>query len=258
MPSNSSKKLAPASNTAGRVKDEETVDAAAAAESPVSTPNPRCKHIQELFSTSTDLAQNFCELTQLFVDETHQKEFLEQRDHIRLISAKADGINLAQEMMRNFLHSPEASVTNCGSSGLSSASSSTALPPAERDTNDSESVLVKEAQSLANEARDRQKDLSLVLDKMVDNLSKCKEISSNLPDFNIPANLIQYIDSHKSPQLFSKQYLDDVYESNKNSMSKMLQFSLFRAKLMNEVFKIYPEEILKYKEKINIELQHGN
>ena len=84
-------------------------------------------------------------------------------------------------------------------------------------------------------------------DSIVENVSKVKEQSQNYQEFMVPSALLQTLDSNQNPTQFSKGYLEHVQQLNRDSMECCQDFRRFHAMMLLNTAKIYPEEVVKYK-----------
>jgi len=93
----------------------------------------------------------------------------------------------------------------------------------------------------------RQKIIDDALTSITVNLGKLNEASKQVKDFMIPQKLVDYIDSNRNPIVFSEKFIECSQQVSVNASNVETRLLDFRAQLLLETAKIFPEDTLKYK-----------
>ncbi|XP_002732894.1 mediator of RNA polymerase II transcription subunit 10-like [Saccoglossus kowalevskii] len=75
-------------------------------------------------------------------------------------------------------------------------------------------------------------------------IDKCK---ASVQDVNVPLEVFEYIDQGRNPQLYTKDCMEKALAKNEQVKGKIDTFKRFKTLLVNELNKMFPEEIEKYK-----------
>lgn len=96
--------------------------------------------------------------------------------------------------------------------------------------------------------KERQEIIDKALDSLSINIGKIQDVSKEFSDFLVPTKLVQMIDENINPQLFTQKVIENLSQVNLNSRNCQTRLIDFRAKILLECAKIFPEDTLKYKQ----------
>lgn len=85
-------------------------------------------------------------------------------------------------------------------------------------------------------------------DSIVENIIKTNEHSEHFRSFFVPSALLETLDSNQNPKVFTKSYLEHIKNVNCSSSHLVADFMRFRALLLLESAKVFPEDVVKYRE----------
>lgn len=78
-------------------------------------------------------------------------------------------------------------------------------------------------------------------------MQEIDKLKNNVQDFHVPLEVFDYIDQGRNPQLYTKDCLEKARTKNEEVKGKIDSFRKFKANLMVELSKNFPNEINKYR-----------
>ncbi|GAB6026907.1 Mediator of RNA polymerase II transcription subunit 10 [Chamberlinius hualienensis] len=87
-----------------------------------------------------------------------------------------------------------------------------------------------------------QKINSLVYEMM--EIEKCR---NQMHDIQVPLEVFDYIDQGRNPQLYTKDCMEKALAKNEQVKGKIDAYRKFRAYLLVELSKVFPNEMAKYR-----------
>ncbi|KAL3313759.1 Mediator of RNA polymerase II transcription subunit 10 [Cichlidogyrus casuarinus] len=85
------------------------------------------------------------------------------------------------------------------------------------------------------------------INDLVKKLQEVEAASSSIKDIHVPKEVFYKIDAGQNPQLFTKECLERALMRNEAARGKIDIMKKFRAELISELFKEFPNEIAKYR-----------
>nr|XP_009928719.1 PREDICTED: mediator of RNA polymerase II transcription subunit 10 [Haliaeetus albicilla] len=75
-------------------------------------------------------------------------------------------------------------------------------------------------------------------------IDKCRQ---QLHDISVPLEVFEYIDQGRNPQLYTKECLERALAKNEQVKGKIDTMKKFKSLLIQELTKVFPEDMAKYK-----------
>jgi len=75
-------------------------------------------------------------------------------------------------------------------------------------------------------------------------VDKCKPL---VQDIQVPLEVFDYIDQGRNPQLFTKDCMEKALAKNEETKGKIDAYRRFKAVLLVELTKVFPNEMAKYR-----------
>jgi len=91
-----------------------------------------------------------------------------------------------------------------------------------------------------------QEPLNQKIHTMVHGLRQLDQMKDEFRDVKVPAELLDYVDQGKNPQLYTKEVLERTLNKNKEVNGKIELYKKFRAKLIQELGKDLPQDMANY------------
>ncbi|XP_023234946.1 mediator of RNA polymerase II transcription subunit 10 [Centruroides vittatus] len=76
-------------------------------------------------------------------------------------------------------------------------------------------------------------------------IDKCK---SQVQDIQVPLEVFDYIDQGRNPQLYTKDCMEKALAKNEQVKGKIDSYRRFKALLLVELSKVFPNEMAKYRQ----------
>ncbi|XP_063705463.1 mediator of RNA polymerase II transcription subunit 10 [Culicoides brevitarsis] len=89
--------------------------------------------------------------------------------------------------------------------------------------------------------------LNQKIQSLVTNLQEIDKLKNQVQDFHVPLEVFDYIDQGRNPQLYTKDCLEKARTKNEEVKGKIDSFRKFKANLMVELSKSFPNEMSKYR-----------
>uniref|UniRef100_A0A5S6QUL2 Mediator of RNA polymerase II transcription subunit 10 n=1 Tax=Trichuris muris TaxID=70415 RepID=A0A5S6QUL2_TRIMR len=70
---------------------------------------------------------------------------------------------------------------------------------------------------------------------------------SKFHDVKVPIELLEYVDSGKNPQLYTRDCIERTLARNRELNGKIDQYKKFRCMLLNELTEEFPKETIQYR-----------
>ena len=85
------------------------------------------------------------------------------------------------------------------------------------------------------------------LQNMICNIQEIDKFSSCMQDVQVPLDVLDYIDTGKNPQIYTKDCLENSLCRNEEAKGKIDSYAKFKALLTLELSHEFPNEIMKYR-----------
>ncbi|XP_053570555.1 mediator of RNA polymerase II transcription subunit 10 isoform X2 [Bombina bombina] len=82
---------------------------------------------------------------------------------------------------------------------------------------------------------------------MVTGLQDIDKCRAQLHDISVPLEVFDYIDQGRNPQLYTKECLERALAKNEQVKGKIDTMKKFKSMLIQELSKVFPEDMAKYK-----------
>ncbi|XP_053570554.1 mediator of RNA polymerase II transcription subunit 10 isoform X1 [Bombina bombina] len=92
-----------------------------------------------------------------------------------------------------------------------------------------------------------QTGLNQKLNFMVTGLQDIDKCRAQLHDISVPLEVFDYIDQGRNPQLYTKECLERALAKNEQVKGKIDTMKKFKSMLIQELSKVFPEDMAKYK-----------
>ncbi|XP_049680044.1 mediator of RNA polymerase II transcription subunit 10 isoform X7 [Accipiter gentilis] len=92
-----------------------------------------------------------------------------------------------------------------------------------------------------------QAGLNQKLNFMVTGLQDIDKCRQQLHDISVPLEVFEYIDQGRNPQLYTKECLERALAKNEQVKGKIDTMKKFKSLLIQELTKVFPEDMAKYK-----------
>ncbi|XP_065186909.1 mediator of RNA polymerase II transcription subunit 10-like [Sycon ciliatum] len=89
--------------------------------------------------------------------------------------------------------------------------------------------------------------LNQQIQNLISTMKEIDEIRSQFNDITVPMDVFEYIDTGKNPQLFTKSCLEKLVDKHREQEAKTNSLQLLRDGLLEELGKVFPEQIQEYK-----------
>jgi len=85
------------------------------------------------------------------------------------------------------------------------------------------------------------------INTMVNDMQEIDKLKNQVQDVQVPFEVFEYIDQGKNPQLFTKDCMEKALTKNEQLKGKIDAFRKFKALLLVELSKTFPNEMAKYR-----------
>jgi mediator of RNA polymerase II transcription subunit 10 len=85
------------------------------------------------------------------------------------------------------------------------------------------------------------------INTMVNDMQEIDKLKNQVQDVQVPFEVFEYIDQGKNPQLFTKDCMEKALTKNEQLKGKIDAFRKFKAMLLVELSKTFPNEMAKYR-----------
>ncbi|XP_076355598.1 mediator complex subunit 10 [Tachypleus tridentatus] len=89
--------------------------------------------------------------------------------------------------------------------------------------------------------------LNQKINQMVTLMQEIDKSKSHIQDIQIPLEVFDYIDQGRNPQFFTKDCMEKALAKNEQVKGKIDIYRRFKALLLVELSKIFPNEMAKYR-----------
>ncbi|VDI78309.1 mediator of RNA polymerase II transcription subunit 10-like [Mytilus galloprovincialis] len=89
--------------------------------------------------------------------------------------------------------------------------------------------------------------LNKKLNEMITGLQEVDKMKSQMADISVPLEVFDYIDQGKNPNLYTKDCLEKTLAKNEQVKGKIDNLKRFKASLLVELTKVFPNEINTYR-----------
>jgi len=89
--------------------------------------------------------------------------------------------------------------------------------------------------------------LNQKINQVVNSLSEINRFKDQAQDVQIPAQVFDYIDEGRNPQLYTKDCMEAAVANNEQVKGKIDSYKRFRAMLLVELTKVFPNEVARYR-----------
>merc|ERR1711931_172318 len=89
--------------------------------------------------------------------------------------------------------------------------------------------------------------LNQKLNTLATGLQEIDRLRGQLADVHVPLHVFDYIDAGKNPQLYTKDCMEKALMRNEAVKGKIDALSCFKAQLVLELGKVFPNEMTKYR-----------
>ena len=86
-----------------------------------------------------------------------------------------------------------------------------------------------------------------MLHTFVKDLQEIDKIRPRVADIQVPLEVFDYIDQGKNPQLYTKDCMEKAVAKNEEVKGKIDAYRMFRAKLLEELTRVFPKETTIYR-----------
>ncbi|KHJ40733.1 hypothetical protein D918_09175 [Trichuris suis] len=112
-------------------------------------------------------------------------------------------------------------------------------------------ALIENTRQLCMVASDFQASSQSVLNQklqaITSGLQDLDSKKSKFHDVKVPIELLEYVDSGKNPQLYTRDCIERTVAKNKELNSKIDQYKKFRCMLLSELTEEFPKETIQYR-----------
>jgi mediator of RNA polymerase II transcription subunit 10 len=92
-----------------------------------------------------------------------------------------------------------------------------------------------------------QPGLNQKLHTIVKDLQEIDKLRSRVADIQVPLEVFDYIDQGRNPQLYTKDCMEKAVAKNEEVKGKIDAYRLFKAKLLEELTRVFPKETACYR-----------
>ncbi|XP_017775943.1 PREDICTED: mediator of RNA polymerase II transcription subunit 10 [Nicrophorus vespilloides] len=89
--------------------------------------------------------------------------------------------------------------------------------------------------------------LNQKLQALVHGLQEVDKLKSQVQDVHVPLEVFDYIDQGRNPQLYTKDCIEKALAKNEQVKGKIDSFRKFKANMLLELSKTFPNELNKYR-----------
>ncbi|KAK7114877.1 mediator of RNA polymerase II transcription subunit 10-like [Littorina saxatilis] len=89
--------------------------------------------------------------------------------------------------------------------------------------------------------------LNQKLNTMVNEMQELDKLRSQVQDVNVPLEVFDYIDQGRNPNLYTRDCLEKALTKNEQVKGKVDNLKKFKALLMVELNKVFPQEMNMYR-----------
>ncbi|XP_052063464.1 mediator of RNA polymerase II transcription subunit 10-like [Mytilus californianus] len=89
--------------------------------------------------------------------------------------------------------------------------------------------------------------LNKKLNEMITGMQEVDKMKSQMADISVPLEVFDYIDQGKNPNLYTKDCLEKTLAKNEQVKGKIDNLKRFKASLLVELTKVFPNEINTYR-----------
>ncbi|XP_013391173.1 mediator of RNA polymerase II transcription subunit 10-like [Lingula anatina] len=89
--------------------------------------------------------------------------------------------------------------------------------------------------------------LNQKLHTMVTGMQEIDKLKNQVQDVQVPLEVFDYIDQGKNPQLYTKDCMEKALMRNEAVKGKIDAYKKFKGLLMLELYKVFPNEMNKYR-----------
>ncbi|XP_018336791.1 mediator of RNA polymerase II transcription subunit 10-like isoform X2 [Agrilus planipennis] len=93
--------------------------------------------------------------------------------------------------------------------------------------------------------------LNQKLQSLVHGLQEVDKLKSQVQDVHVPLEVFDYIDQGRNPQLYTKDCIEKALTKNEQVKGKIDAYRKFKANMLLELTRIFPNELTKYRAKRN-------
>ncbi|RWS15966.1 Mediator of RNA polymerase II transcription subunit 10-like protein [Dinothrombium tinctorium] len=83
--------------------------------------------------------------------------------------------------------------------------------------------------------------------QMVQSLQEIDRLKNQIQDIQVPLEVFEYIDQGRNPQLYTKDCMEKALSKNEQVKGKIDSYRRFKAMLLVELSKVFPNEMAKYR-----------
>lgn len=87
-----------------------------------------------------------------------------------------------------------------------------------------------------------QPGLNQKLQTIVKDLQEIDKLRPKVADIQVPLEVFDYIDQGRNPQLYTKDCMEKAVAKNEEVKGKIDAYRLFKAKLLEELTRVFPKE----------------
>ena len=80
------------------------------------------------------------------------------------------------------------------------------------------------------------------LQTIVKDLQEIDKLRPKVADIQVPLEVFDYIDQGRNPQLYTKDCMEKAVAKNEEVKGKIDAYRLFKAKLLEELTRVFPKE----------------
>lgn len=89
--------------------------------------------------------------------------------------------------------------------------------------------------------------LNTKINQIVNSLQDIDKYKDQIPDIQVPLEVFDYIDQGRNPQLYTKDCMEKALAKNELLKGKIDSYRRFKAMLLIELSKVFPNEMAKYR-----------
>ena len=92
-----------------------------------------------------------------------------------------------------------------------------------------------------------QPGLNQKLQQIVKDLQEIDKVRPRVQDIQVPLEVFDYIDGGRNPQLYTKDCMEKALAKNEEVKGKIDAYSMFKARLLKELYDVFPDQINVYR-----------
>lgn len=89
--------------------------------------------------------------------------------------------------------------------------------------------------------------LNQKINQVVSSLKDIDKLKDNINNVQLPIEVFEYIDSGKNPQFYTKDYMEKALSKNEEVKGKIDYYKSFKRILIEELTRVFPSEMNKYR-----------